>query len=555
MIWQITVFATPTVFAFVVTLFLAGYALVQYTSGMRDPVVVLFFWVTIATLVWTGFSALKLLHVNPDTKLLFYRLLHVGAAVLPPLFFLFVIAYTDRTRWLRPTVVGGVFVLPCLFVALLFVDPGGVVVAGTEQFTNGLVVVRVHDGPGFLVFMFYSTVLVLAALALLLIETWRIGSTYYPQSALITGAVIAPIGFGLLTQAAVPPFVDDRINLVPTSAAVSTVVLGFLLVRYRLFALPPLAYTTAMKYSPDGIFVLDRDGRIVHVNGEGRTVLEQADAGSGASLPSRFGGLELETVSGELIEIERGLERSVYYRVFVTSLTRGGRHVGWVLILRDETAQQRRQEKLRRQNEHLDRFAATISHDLRNPLSVAQGFLELARSDVDHDALDRIENAHARIEELTEELLMLAREGKQLNEIEPAMLPAVADQAWETVETDSATLAIETTQSILADSMMLRQIFENLFRNAVEHGGADVHIVVGDLDDGFFIEDDGPGIPERDRQTALTSGYSTSTEGSGLGLEIVRSIAEAHGWRVVLVDGNDGGARIEFTAVDRAACE
>jgi len=87
--WQVTAFAAPVLFAAILTLGLAGDTLSRLVPRDRDPVVLLFLMITLAAFVWTGGAALKLLHTDPDMKLLFCRVLHVGAAVLPPLFFFF----------------------------------------------------------------------------------------------------------------------------------------------------------------------------------------------------------------------------------------------------------------------------------------------------------------------------------------------------------------------------------------------------------------------------------------------------------------------------------
>lgn len=74
-------------------------------------------------------------------------------------------------------------------------------------------------------------------------------------------------------------------------------------------------------------------------------------------------------------------------------------------------------------------------------------------------------------------------------------------------------------------------------------------MTVGDLNDGFYVADDGTGIPEAERGNVLDTGYSTATEGTGFGLTIVKQIAEAHGWTVRLTESDAGGARFEFTDV------
>ena len=90
-------------------------------------------------------------------------------------------------------------------------------------------------------------------------------------------------------------------------------------------------------------------------------------------------------------------------------------------------------------------------------------------------------------------------------------------------------------------------MFENLLRNAVEHGGGDVTVVFGDLDGGFYVKDDGPGVPSGERADVFETGYSTAEEGTGFGLSIVEQVVEAHGWSVRVTEGSDGGARIEVT--------
>ena len=226
-----------------------------------------------------------------------------------------------------------------------------------------------------------------------------------------------------------------------------------------------------------------------------------------------------------------------------------------VLEAQQRNAEIRRQrDDLETQNERLERFANVVSHDLRNPLNVARGRLQLAREDCRCGASDHfeaIEDAHERMLSLIEGLLTLAREGQASIDREPAQLRHLIERCWRTVDTDDADLEVLTDRTVLGDRVQLGQLFENCFRNAVEHGtgdGGSVTVTVGDLpeDDGFYLEDDGPGIPEERRSEAFEFGYTTSGEGTGFGLAIVGRIVDAHGWDVTLVEGTEGGARFEF---------
>ncbi|WP_247005455.1 ATP-binding protein [Halorientalis litorea] len=243
---------------------------------------------------------------------------------------------------------------------------------------------------------------------------------------------------------------------------------------------------------------------------------------------------------------------------------------------------ERSNEQLEQSNEQLEQFASVVSHDLRNPLNVARSTVELLTADADPDAApvehyERLDWAHERMETLIDDMLALARQGKSVSEVEAVDLGALAAECWRTVEADDATLNIAVEKTIEADPNRLRQLFENLFRNSIEHGSTDsqrsssadgsvedgsgsdrsagdaagtgVTIRVLEIPGGFAVADDGPGIPEDERDHVFETGYTTGG-GTGFGLSIVADIAEAHGWDVSVTESEDGGARFEITGVE-----
>lgn len=552
MAWQFTLFSLPILFALVVSIVLFGYILTFYRDGRRDPIVILYAWITVAAIIWIGFSALKLLHTDPATKLLFYRFLHIGAAALPPLMFLFAIAFTDRHQWLRFEIVGAVFLIPAVFIVFIFFEPDGLIIAGTNVIDTDLVILRVADGPGFILFLVYSAFLAVATFGFVLAEIRRVGPTYAPQATLLGIAVMTPIVFTVLTTVGIPPFAGDSINLVPTSAAVSVGSFGLLLYRYRLVDLPPLAHATAMKYSPDALFVLDREGRVVDSNEHGNDLLAVIDGEVGSPLSDALPEFDPISISNELIEITTESGDLTYYRVFGEPLVRGEKRVGWVVVLRDETEQQQQQQRLQQKNEQMELFASTISHDLRNPLGVAQGYLEIAKEDSESEELERVDAALSRMEEIIDEILTLARAGRQIDDLEAVQVDAVVEAAWESVTTDSAALSVDVGQTVSADPTMIQHVFENLFRNAIEHGGEDVTVTVGDLEAGIYVEDDGDGIPQANREAVFEVGYTTKPDGTGFGLSITKQIVDAHDWEIRVTEGSEGGTRFEITDVEVA---
>ena len=223
---------------------------------------------------------------------------------------------------------------------------------------------------------------------------------------------------------------------------------------------------------------------------------------------------------------------------------RSGRCVGFQ---RDVTERVNRKRELKRQNQRLDEFASIVAHDLRNPLSVARGRLEMGRETGDDEHFEAIAGAHDRMNQLIEDILTLAREGRTVIEADECLLAAVAGRAWSLVETGDATLEFESVTRITASEGRLCELFENLFRNAIEHGGEEVSVRVGPLDDsGFYVADDGLGIPPDDREEVFETDYTTADEGTGFGLAIVTQIADAHDWETRVTESDEGGARFEF---------
>ena len=218
----------------------------------------------------------------------------------------------------------------------------------------------------------------------------------------------------------------------------------------------------------------------------------------------------------------------------------------------DITEYKKREERLRRQNERLDQFASVVSHDLRNPLNVASARLELVAEDCDSPHLADVSAAHDKMERLIEDLLTFAQAGSEALNSTTVSLPDLIRDCWERFAETNAYLDIETERAIRADRDRVKQLFKNLLANAVDHGGSDVTVHVGTLSEGFYVEDDGPGIPEEEREDVFTAGYSTSQDGTGFGLGIVEQVVEAHGWDIRVTDGSSGGARFEIIGIEFA---
>ncbi|MDY7081480.1 MAG: HAMP domain-containing sensor histidine kinase, partial [Halobacteria archaeon] len=210
------------------------------------------------------------------------------------------------------------------------------------------------------------------------------------------------------------------------------------------------------------------------------------------------------------------------------------------------------------QNQRLEDFASVVSHDLRNPLNVAEGYTEMAIEENEtgdyeymEEYLRTIRESHQRMEEMIQDVMTLANQGERVEEAETeeVVVGEVVEEAWGNVDTRNGELDNRAKCIVNADRNRLLQMFENLFRNAIEHGGNDTTVRVGTTSRGFYVEDDGEGIPPEERERVLERGYTTSEDGTGLGLSIIKTIVDAHGWEFGLDESDEGGARFEITGV------
>ncbi len=195
----------------------------------------------------------------------------------------------------------------------------------------------------------------------------------------------------------------------------------------------------------------------------------------------------------------------------------------------------------------LERIAQILSHDFAGPLTVARGAIELAEETGDPEHFERANKALDRIEDLIEGVEELARTDDHVGTPELLQLREVVKEVWPSVETGEASLEIASSRSIVGDRQAVYQLLMNLFVNAIEHGGEDVTVQVGVTPGGFYVSDDGPGVPPHERHSIFEWGEATADDHKGIGLGIVKQICDAHGWEIEVTEADAGGARFEIT--------
>lgn len=318
----------------------------------------------------------------------------------------------------------------------------------------------------------------------------------------------------------------------------------------------------AMEQAPVGITIADAkadDEPITYVNerfervtgyersavrGENCRFLQGAGTDEASVAKVRKAIEKREPVSVELLNYRRD-ETPFWNQLDIAPVREDGAVTHFFGFQKDVTEKKALEEDLKRQTELQERFASVVSHDLRNPLNLAKGRLQQTHDERDDPRLAEAADALGRMESLISDVLAMARHGTAVTDPEQIDLAAVARKAERiaglTAEIDADLPAVE------GDPKRVSTLFENLFRNALEHAGDDPTVRVGAFESGFYVEDGGQGIPESDRASAFDWGVTSTDHGTGYGLALVQTIARAHGWEVSVTEGTTGGARFEFT--------
>jgi PAS domain S-box-containing protein len=524
---------------------------------------------SIPVVVWSIAVMLRLSATTMSAERTWHSVRFIGPAFGSVGYFLFTAVYTNHERWFRRRRLLGLFSVPVITTVLVWTNPEHMLVrATTEAAGTGPFVMTYTPGPWFIAHSLYSYALVLAGTVWLVHRFWE-----HRGHVFFRGQILSVL-FGVLMVSTANGLFNLGVTAVdwtPVAGAVSAVVFAVAGSEYRFLDVAPLARETVVENMDSGMVVINTDGRIIDANGHAAAILDtDVDELIGSTVDEVFitptetieeaigGSKGMTETANEARTVRVRREGTRHYEINVSAMsTPSDEHVGTVITFSDVTNRVERRQRLQeqkrsveRQNERLEEFTGVVSHDLRNPLNVAQGRLELAREDCDSEQLDGVADALARMETLIDDLLVLAREGDEVSELEAVDLGDTMERCWLIVETAEATLVAETDRTIRADPSRLRQLLENLIRNAIEHGGSDLTVRIGDLENGFYVADDGPGIPEAERGQVFDAGYSTTEDGTGLGLNIVQGIAKAHGWDIVVTDSREGGARVEITGVE-----
>jgi PAS domain S-box-containing protein len=335
---------------------------------------------------------------------------------------------------------------------------------------------------------------------------------------------------------------------------------------------------------PDMIFEISRDGTFLDFMASAETTpTTPASQFIGKNIRELFPqvitdqtlfALERALDTGQLHAFEYGMppgEEVQFFEARIMSITSKSA----MMMVRDisqrkfvETEREKLIIELEEKNGELERFTYTVSHDLKSPLITIKGFLGFLEEDAASGNItrlkadiQRIANATDKMQLLLNELLELTRVGRLMNPYQNISFEELAREAVELVQGQIQSKGIhisiqDNLPTVFGDRRRLIETLQNLIDNAAKFMGSQANpcIEIGQsgYEDGkpiFHVKDNGVGIDlvHHDRIFGLFNKLDTNSEGTGIGLALVKRIVEVHGGRVWVESEAGNGATFFFT--------
>lgn len=468
------------------------------------------------------------------------------AVLITFLWVAFCIEVTDWQHRLRNPLLyslGGYVVVATLLISI----DSSLMHAGVSRLQDPYPMFRFSPGIGWYAAVVISYTGILGGIALLARNYLQHGDRIREVGILAIAGLI-PLGTHIVGR-----FILET-SITPLGIALFATVITFSLIRHELLNIQPVAAKKTIQEIKEPLITVDYDQKVVNANPAAKRAFP--DLETGRELPAALRSqLEFPTKSEEkattTVNTSINGSEAIYYTNIsaIMPSEKGGEVVGYTIILQDYTEVERYRERLEERNAQLSSFASSVSHDLRNPMAIAKGNAEQILHEADEENIrsraENIQDATKRINDITNELLVLYREGEK-NQSEEFELRNVVEEAWANIDSKEASIEITGEKTVVGSRGQITSVFENLYTNSIEHAGRDTEISVEILEDEVRVTDDGPGIPPGKTEEIFEYGRTFTGSGTGIGLSIVKKIVEGHNWTVSVDEEYTDGARFVF---------
>lgn len=498
---------------------------------------VLFAW-SVAYGIQLGFTTLS-------TGLIWQRISLMFGAMIPPVWLLFSLRYTGLDDGLRDWMLAVLAAEPIAFAAMVWTNPSHQLLWKTVS-QDGQPGIELAFAAGYYVHITYAYVLVavgVAALAWLAADATEV---HRKQSAVLVLAALVPFAANVAYTLGLTPI--PGLDLTTFTFALSTSLFALALFRLDLLEIAPVARRHWIEQLGDGVVVLDANERVVEINDVALGALEPTPQ-VGRSLAESLPAADPSTADGTVLDATFDGE-SRFYDLRHTPLTdHRGDPAGSLVGLRDVTESTRYEQRLEVANR-------VLRHNFRNAMNVVQGHAETLAADLDGTDADRARVIARRADEvidLNEGIQQIATtidaDGGDAVIVDLAILvDSVVESAQLAYPTVRFTVdAPESVEAAAADRNLVRTAVEHVVENAAEYNDADeptveVSVVEAAGQVTVRVADNGPGIPEQERQVVQGGQETPLVHGSGVGLWVVSWVATASGGELAFTENAPRGS-------------
>jgi signal transduction histidine kinase len=548
--------------AFIISTAITAMVSVWSYSKRDTRAALLFSFVGLTATIWGLFEVLKVSF--PFSPLVYY--FHLGTLIagffLPFIWLIFVFEFAGWEKYARGKSAKLTIGLGGVLAFISALDPlHHLLISVQRRGSEALVYTTEISGPLYIVNVLLVQTVSVFSFFVLIHLAWTSSERLRNSSLILLVGILLVWITNILAQVEIG--ILEWVSHTALSFPLFAVFSAYSLVRHDFLNITPKTHTEALREVEKPVLILNNSFEVVEANPFGREIFGE-----------QVVGLQLSEISTELGEQVKNSEKSInistnhggqvkHYNVSQTSIkSRSGETYRYSLFFSDVTELKESTERLNQKNKKLERFASTVSHDLRNPLTIADMYnkevlrkLTEKESKLDDEIFNElksdakeVEKSTERMDEMIGNLLERARSGDGV-EITSNNFEETAQESWEQVETKDMSLRIESGGIVYADSSGLKTCLENLFRNSVEHAKDGTTVTLRLESSGFCVADIGPGFSKEVRDEAFDYGVTEKGSGTGIGLSTIEDIAETHGWDVQIDKTYEEGAKIDFEDV------
>lgn len=565
-----------SVTAIVVSSLLALYAWLRHGK----PGVATFAVMMAFVMLWTITTSLRVLSATYEAALFWFNCTFLSLAVVPVLYFIFIVQYSGRQKWLNTKRIFFLFIIPCLTQIFVWTNSSHHLFMRSVFFdsSQGLMQwAEIKGGPVFFAYMVYTYGLLLFGLGLALAIILRNRNLYRRQAFFLLLGTLPPLSVNIIRTFGLIPGLRE--SLTPIAFTLSGLIFAYDLFHYRFLDIIPIARETVIDSMQDGMLIVDENDRIVDVNPSMQAVLEKSKQmliGKPLEevLQAHPGWLRhFQAVENRAEISSDGDGKLIHYDLHVSPLRdRRGRMTGRLILLRDITSRKLSENalhqsnlELQSRNEELDAFSHTVAHDLKNPLStivlysasLEKEYGELSKKEIT-SRLAGITRMSFRMSSIIDELLLLSsvrKEGEII--LLPLDMGSIVSNALERlavlIADHKAKITIPDSWPVaIGRGQWVEEVWANYISNAVKYGGKPPRVRLGaEPNDGgtirFWVKDNGDGLSRQEQSrlfTPFTQLKQADLKGHGLGLSIVKRI----------IDRMDGQVGLESEGLPGKGC-